>query len=214
MYEKEGILVPADIPTVEFGVYQHPNNLADDLEVFPTVARIPDAMLRKVDPTNPILVAYLQSVNPSVKIGVLLPKGIAASSKRCKSPKKSSKVDKPKVVPDVVTKRGTKPVLEPIINDVEMEVVPSKTGILKRTKKHAHRPLHSPYPRPIIIDVPEQIVFSPKGSFASKLQKIQKPHINRKGVIIHEIPPPVSPASKKRRAQDLVKKIKKNQKKL
>ncbi|CAH1445313.1 unnamed protein product [Lactuca virosa] len=108
-----------------------------------------------INPT--ILVAYLQSVNHSVGTGVLLPKETAGSSKRGKSPNKSSKVEKPKVVPEVVkevvTKLVTEPVQETIVQDVHTEVVPSKTGILKRTKNPAHRPLHSPDPRPIIEDV-------------------------------------------------------------
>ena len=59
VYEKEGILVPANVPKVEFGIYQDPKNVEDDLEVFPNVARIPDAMLRKLDLKNHVLVVYL-----------------------------------------------------------------------------------------------------------------------------------------------------------
>ena len=76
MYEKEGILVPTDVPKDEFGIYQHPKNVEDDSEVFPNVSRISDAMLRKVDPKNPILGSYLTTINPTVETGVLIPKGV------------------------------------------------------------------------------------------------------------------------------------------
>lgn len=49
----------------------------DDPAVFPTVARIPDAMLRKVDPSNPFQVGYLQTISCSIVTGVLLAKGVA-----------------------------------------------------------------------------------------------------------------------------------------
>lgn len=59
VYEKEGIKVLEDEPTTDFVLYQHPKTLEDDLVFFPSVARILDAILRKVDPNHPVLVAYL-----------------------------------------------------------------------------------------------------------------------------------------------------------
>lgn len=47
----------------------------------------------------------------------------------------------------------------------------------------------------------------------SKITKICKPQINRKGVIIREMFAFVSPASKKQRADAMVRKIKKKKKK-
>ncbi|CAI9285614.1 unnamed protein product [Lactuca saligna] len=61
----------------------------------------------------------------------------------------------------------------------------------------AHKPHHSPE---------QSGKFSPKG--ISKITR--KPQLNRQGVVICEIPTPVSPTSKKRIAKDLVKKIAKN----
>lgn len=64
-----------------------------------------------------------------------------------------------------------------------------------------HRPQHSP----------EKIkqFFSPKG-----FSKVTRKHqINRKGLVIREIPTPVSPGSKKRRAEDMEKCISKMKKK-
>ena len=43
--------------------------------------QIPDAMLSKLDLTNPMLIAYLSNIKPNVEIGVLLPKGIKGTSK-------------------------------------------------------------------------------------------------------------------------------------
>ena len=62
--------------------------------------------------------------------------------------------------------------------------------------------------------IPEKSISSPKGDFVFKSTRILKPQLTRKGVVIREIPAPVSPASKKRRAHDMVLKIKKKQKKL
>ena len=110
MYEKEGILVPFDVPKVEFTVYQHPKIVEDDPYLFPSVAQTPDAMLRKVYPSNRVLFSYLSTINPDVQIGVLLPKGIEGTSKRGKGSKKSMKVTQPKsdhvIVEKEVTKRG------------------------------------------------------------------------------------------------------------
>ena len=72
MYDKEGILVPENEETVGFALYQFPKIVKDDAEVFPSVARIPDAMLRKVDPTNHVLVNYLMTINPDIETRVLL----------------------------------------------------------------------------------------------------------------------------------------------
>lgn len=51
-YEKEGIVVPNDEPKVEFALYHHLKTVKDNPDEFPSIARILDAMLRKLDPTN------------------------------------------------------------------------------------------------------------------------------------------------------------------
>ncbi|CAH1412548.1 unnamed protein product [Lactuca virosa] len=75
-----------------------------------------------------------------------------------------------------------------------------------------HRP-HSP-DWPIVeeetAEVPAKSLSSPKG--VSRSKRICKPQISRKRVKIHELPALVSPTSKKQRARDMVKKIKKKQK--
>ena len=67
--------------------------MTDDLDVFPTMAQIPDTMLRKVDPVDPVLLAYLQTINPSIENGFLLGKGVVGTSKRTKSSKKVTKAN-------------------------------------------------------------------------------------------------------------------------
>lgn len=123
--------------------------VTDDHVLFPSVARIPDAMLRRTDPANPILVQYFTSVNPNVTVGVLLPKGAEGTSKHAKAYKKSKKSKKPKFVHEHVEKEITKYIEESVEKEFPKEVVPSKADILKRTKKPAHRPRHS-LERPIV----------------------------------------------------------------
>lgn len=73
VYKKEGIQVPYGKDIAEFSMYHYPKTVENDIDVFPIVARILDAMLNKVDPTNHIFTAYLQTINPSIETGVLPP---------------------------------------------------------------------------------------------------------------------------------------------
>lgn len=45
-YEKEGIVVSNDEQTTEFSLYHFPKNVKDDQDLFPTVKRISDGMIR------------------------------------------------------------------------------------------------------------------------------------------------------------------------
>ncbi|CAH1428660.1 unnamed protein product [Lactuca virosa] len=159
--------------------------------------------------------ADLQSVNPAVETGVLLPKGLGGTSKCVKSPKKPSKAKKPQVVPEQVESVVTKLVREQVHEPKEpaKEVVPSKSGVLKRLKKIEHRRRHSPN-RPIVEGALEKSITSPKGVSVSSHKRILKPQLIRKEVTISEITAHVSTASKKRRARDMVKNIKKKAKAL
>ncbi|CAH1412676.1 unnamed protein product [Lactuca virosa] len=56
----------------------------------------------------------------------------------------------------------------------------------------------------------EKSLSSPKG--VSGLKRIHKLQLSHKGIKIHEIPAPVSPASKNRRARDMVKSMQKKKK--
>ena len=182
-YEKKGVIVPNVEQKVEFSLYHHLKTVKDDLEIFSTVARIPDAMLRKVDPSYPVMVAYLQTINPSIETGVLLPKGTGGPSKKQKgSMKEASKpIHVEKVVPVTLKKvvqsdPSPKKVAQLIIKDISIQpkdTMPSKSGVLKRLKKKVHQPCHSP---------DSSSSFLPKGVSHPKLTR--KPQLNRKGVVI------------------------------
>lgn len=132
----------------------------DDPFLFPNVARILDAMLRRIDPANPILVQYLASININVTVGVIFPKGIEDSSKAVKAQKKKKKTEQPKPIQEHVEKEVSQSVQENVENEVSKEVIPLKTGFLKHTNKPAKRHQHSPI-RP---SVPEVEVETPTKS--------------------------------------------------
>ncbi|CAH1428154.1 unnamed protein product [Lactuca virosa] len=178
VYEKEGILVPTDVPKAELTIYQHLKIVEDDSDIFPTVARIYNVMLSKVDPTNPMLIAYLSNINPNMETGDLLPKGVEGTSKRSKGSKKGIKAAQSKLDTVTVEKEITKPVQDHVSHaekGPEKEVVPSKSGVLKRTKNPTHRPRHSPKRRPIVDEVPEKSLSSPTWGSVLKFKKIRKP---------------------------------------
>ena len=97
-YEKEGIYVPADEEKAEFLKYHFLKEVSDDMEIFTHIARIPDAMLKRVDPTNSVLIEYLKTINPDVETGKLLSKEEAGPSKKSKRSKKDAKVTREKIV--------------------------------------------------------------------------------------------------------------------
>ncbi|CAH1428349.1 unnamed protein product [Lactuca virosa] len=171
-------------------------------------------MLRKVDPANPVLVKYFQSIDPDIITGVLLLPSIGPSKKKqgsnktvVKRPSKSSSPKGAKVVKPKKTKQSEpppnvvqKPILKPLITEVsqpENELIPWKTGLLRRFMKLVHRPSNSPE---------RSDTFSPKFT--------TKHHVTSKGVMIREVPVPVSPTSKKRVAKDISKKISSKRRKL
>lgn len=157
-YKKEGIQVPEDDEKAAFFSHHFPNTVDDDPDMFPTVARISDGILRKVDSSDPVLVAYLKTINPSIVTNVLIPKNIGGPSKKRKESKKAitgspSKPSLEKV--ETVVKDTAKKVvkLEPpsmkvikhVIDEFAtpvIEFVPTKSGVLKRLKKMAHKPRH------------------------------------------------------------------------
>lgn len=202
-YNKEGILVPNDEEKVTFQSYHFPKEVVDDADDFRNVARIPDAMLKRVNPTNSILIAYHKTFDPSIPMGMLLPREETKSkqSKKSKkanptSPAKKSKgstssKSPQKVVEEnvVVTVEPTY-VSEPIVEETqEKGVIPSKTGMFRRIKiKSTHKRM----------------------SPAQKL--IQKHQVSHQGVLIRDIPVPVSPSSKKRATEDMAKHLAKGKK--
>ncbi|CAI9277334.1 unnamed protein product [Lactuca saligna] len=181
-------------------MYGSPKEVVDDPAIFTSVAHIPDAMLKKVDPTNNVLVSYLQSIDTTVVSGVLFDIEAKKSKKSKKtdvgSSKKKVKVEKQKKSPTVkpasveesaqqiIFPNSTTVAATPTIEaSQEKDIIPSKTGVFR------------------------QIKFKRKSSS----QIVQKTQITHQGVMVREIPAPVSPSSKKRRVEDLAKFIKKNQ---
>ncbi|CAI9282731.1 unnamed protein product [Lactuca saligna] len=152
-------------------------------------------MLKRIDPSNPVLVSYLESIDTSVETGILLPQTIEKKSKKAK--KNDARYSGTKVQSSKSTKQV--PVIEPepiqpepIIPDTqvtEKEVIPSKTGVLRRIKmnsKHKHR--------------------------SSSMNVVRKPQVSHQGVIFRVIPAPASPSSKKRLAADMAKQLSKKKK--
>ena len=108
-YEKEGVLVLADEPKAELVKYHYPKTIEDGLSVFPSVARIPGGMLKKVDPSNLVLMAYLLTISKNDENGILLEKHDEVPSKKSRKPNKvdESTPEKP-VQEEKVTKSPKK----------------------------------------------------------------------------------------------------------
>ncbi|KAL7607644.1 hypothetical protein Lser_V15G16187 [Lactuca serriola] len=117
-YKKEAITAEADVVVAEFSLYQFPKVVEDDEAIFTRVARIPDAMLRKVSPTHKVLVRYLRTIDTADKSGVL--PDVASPSKKKKGSKKSAK-------------GSPSPTVQK--EDVQKDVLPSKSGVLKQIRK-------------------------------------------------------------------------------
>lgn len=73
IYSQENIIIPGGIEYAEFTMMTAPRVFVDDANVFLNVARIPDSMLKLIDPTNPLLVNYLLSIDSTTRIDVLPP---------------------------------------------------------------------------------------------------------------------------------------------
>lgn len=198
--------MPVDEPKAEFLKYHFLKSVEDDEEVFPSVARIPDAMLKKIDPLNPVLVAYLKTINPTIETEVLFPRSDEGSLKQYMKSKKEIEPSPSKFVTKKKTAMSPKKtsgdeVKEPnkVQKQIEVtqtspskELVPSNSGVLKQLKKLAHKS---------------------KSSSEEHSPLVQKAQLNWMGVIVRGIPPPVSPKSKKRRAEGVAKHIAEKQKK-
>lgn len=109
-------MVPSGDKTAKFWTMAAPRMFFDDPTVFPTVARIPDAMLKLVDPKHLLLVQYLALIDSSTPVGVLPPKGQEDPLNITKLQRRRSK------------------------DEFTNEILLSKSGILKRTKKPTKKP--------------------------------------------------------------------------
>lgn len=146
VYEKEGIQVPADESKANFMKYHFPKSVEDYSNVFQNVARIPDGLLKKIDPSNAVSVSYLMIVNPSVETGILLQQSDEGSFNKSKKSKKVSdevlvnespkKVKSNSPMKNVGEKEKPK---EKVVNECSKELIPSKSGVFKRLKKMSHK---------------------------------------------------------------------------
>ncbi|KAL7604923.1 hypothetical protein Lser_V15G18161 [Lactuca serriola] len=118
VYEKEAIPAEADVEVAEFSLYQFPKVVEDDEAIFTRIARIPDAMLRKVSPTHKVLVRYLRNIDTDDQTGVL--PDVASPSKKKKGSKKLAKGSPSSTVQK---------------EEVKKDVLPSKSGVLKQICK-------------------------------------------------------------------------------
>ena len=91
------------------------------------MARIPDAMLRKVSQTHKVLVRYLRTIDQSEQTGVLL--DVAAPSKKKKLIKKDAKGSSSQQVQDEDIQ------IEETSSKSKKEIIPSKSGVLKKIRK-------------------------------------------------------------------------------
>ncbi|CAI9271141.1 unnamed protein product [Lactuca saligna] len=155
-------------------------------------------MLKRVDPSNPVLQAYLKTFDSSIPTGILLPREEKKTNKSKKaepsSPEKKAKGStlskSPKKKPEnvVVTVEATQ-VITPIVEESQENVVIHlKTRMFRRIKmKSTHK----------------------RKSSSQKL--LRKPQLFHQGVLFREVP--VSPASKKRTAEDMAKHLSQPKKK-
>ncbi|CAI9260818.1 unnamed protein product [Lactuca saligna] len=191
-------MVPNDEEKVVFHVYSCPKDATDDAEEFPLVARIPDIMLKRVNPRNTVLLTHLKTIDITIENGILLEReetkskctkktDVGSSEKQVKE-SKSTKVPKKLPVTEV----------EPTIPEVividtpitQKEIIPLKTGVFRRIKmKSKHKS------RSLLTNV------------------VRKPQITHQGLLFHEVPAHASPSSKRRRATDMAKHISKKKKK-
>lgn len=210
VYEKEGIVVPTDEPKAKFLKYSYPKVIEGDAEVFPNIARIPDAMLKPVDPTNPVLMEYSKTINPNDETCVLLSQSDEGSSKKSRRSKKGAKSTPEKTVPEPKVKKSPKTqskevgkvstivtqTVEPEVVEPVKETISLMSGVFKRIKQKAWGSRKSP---------------DQSSSFSPSL--VRKPHVTRQGVVVREFQAPVSPSLEKRRAKDMAKHISKKIKK-
>ncbi|CAI9269351.1 unnamed protein product [Lactuca saligna] len=158
-----------------------------------------DAVLKRVDPTNTVLVAYLQTIDTTVVTGILLEREEETKTKHSKkttvdSSKKPVKETKstqlPKQLP-VTEVAPPKP--EVSVNDTPLtqkELIPLKTGFFHIIKIKSKHKIRSPL-----------------------TNVVRKPQVTHQGVLFREIPTHVSPSSKKRRAANIAKYTSKKKKK-
>ncbi|CAI9302926.1 unnamed protein product [Lactuca saligna] len=139
VYEKEAIPVMTDVEVAEFSFYQFPKTVEDDEAIFSRVARIPDAMLRKVSPTHKVLVRYLRNIDTADQTGVL--PDVATPSKKKKKellPSKSGvlkQIRKAEVSSKGVTIRSIPAPVSPARKDNGLKMLQNMQRTLVKRRK-------------------------------------------------------------------------------
>ncbi|CAI9296059.1 unnamed protein product [Lactuca saligna] len=147
-------------------------------------------MLKRIDPSNPVLVSYLATIDSSVETGILLPPTSAKKSKKTKktdvgsSDAKVTSAKKTKQVPVIEPEPIQPELVVPDTQVIETEVIPSKTGVFRCIKMKSK---------------------TKKRSSGTKV--VRKPHVSHQGVIFREVTAPVPPSTKKRMAADMARRL-------
>ncbi|CAI9282058.1 unnamed protein product [Lactuca saligna] len=140
----------------------------------------------------------MKTIDPKVEIGKLLTKEGAGPSKKSTTSNKNETINPELIiketntskslktkVDEVVSKAVLKPI-EPVVTEPTSVIIPSKTGVFRKLKlKYV-------------------------GSLTSNV--VLKTRLTHQGVLMREVLAPVSPHSKKRRVEDMAKKISKKKK--
>lgn len=63
IYSREDILIPSDVDTAEFPSMIVPKIAMNDATIFPVVSRIPNSMLKLMDPKNSLFLKYFLSID-------------------------------------------------------------------------------------------------------------------------------------------------------
>ncbi|CAI9277930.1 unnamed protein product [Lactuca saligna] len=156
-------------------------------------------MLKRVDPTNTVLITYLQTIDIFVETRVLLARKEEKKTKRSKKVvvesskkfvKESTSTKSPKKLSITEAEPWKSKVVVADTPSTQKEIIPSKTGVFRRIKMKSKHKSRSPL-----------------------MNVVRKPQVSHQGVIFREIPAPTSPSSKKRRVTYMAKHILKKKKK-
>ncbi|CAI9297144.1 unnamed protein product [Lactuca saligna] len=138
----------------------------------------------------------MSTIDPKVETGKLLTKEGAGPSKKCRTTKKPEIIIPEQTVKEMKTSKSpktkadevvSKAIIQPVVTEPPSVTIRSKTGVFRKLKlKYG-------------------------GSPTSNV--VRKLHLTHQGVLMREVPSPVSPHSKKRRVEDMAKKISKKKKK-
>lgn len=135
--------MPDDEETAKFRKYHFLKEVSDDAAIFTHIARITDAMLKRVDPTNSVLIEYMTTVDPRIETRKLLSKEDAGPSKKSRKsmkaviitreqtvqePKKIKSPKKPTKQYDQVSTVLVKPV-EPVVKEPTSIIITSMFGV-------------------------------------------------------------------------------------